>query len=136
MAAVVSGLDVFWLRCEGPIVMGLNDCCVTVADVLKAEGGPDLMADYRGTYSNDFWFLRQIRRRGFTSLREAATDMLERHGKQVQQARDFDVAVVSYATPQGNRHAPAFHHSGFWNLRSEAGMFCSQGHPEAVYRVI
>lgn len=117
----MSALDVFWQRCEGPIVYGVNDCCMVLADVIVASAGPDLMASYRGRYKTQLGFMRVFRKAGHLSLDAAATAEFERYGQLVSAPQDFDVAVVSYADGSKRLTSPAFFHSGFWCLRSERG---------------
>lgn len=117
----MSPLDVFWDRCEGPIVYGANDCCMALADTIMAAGGPDLMDAYRGRYSTARGFVRVIRKAGFSSLPQATEDSFQR-GRRVQMAEDFDVAMVGYIDAVGNTVAsPGFFHGGFWHVRTERG---------------
>lgn len=132
----MTPLDLFWQRCEGPIVYGVNDCCMVVADVIVAAGGPDLMASYRGRYRTRLGFVRALRKGGHASLSEAVTATLEQHGKRVEVPRDFDLAMVAYLDNGDPVASPAFYHSGFWCLRSERGGVCSQGGPEAIWRFV
>lgn len=132
----MSPLDVFWTRCEGPIVFGVNDCCMTVADVILAAGGPDLMAEYRGRYSTRIGFVRAFRKAGHLDLSEAVTASFTAHGTEVDAPRDFDVAVVTYLSDGERATSPAFYSSGFWCLRSERGMVASEGSPDVIWRVI
>lgn len=132
----MSPLDVFWTRCEGPIVFGVNDCCMTVADVILAAGGPDLMAEYRGRYSTRLGFVRAFRKAGHLDLSEAVTASFAAHGAEVDAPRDFDVAVVTYLSDGERTAAPAVFHSGFWLVRTDTGALASQGEPGRVWRVI
>lgn len=132
----MTPLDVFWERCEGPIVYGANDCCMTLADVIMAAGGPDLMASYRGRYSTRLGFVRAFRKAGHMALDKAATTEFRRCGQPVAEPRDFDVAIVAYADGGRRQVSPAFFHSGFWCLRSERGMLASEGSPENIWRVL
>lgn len=132
----MSPLDVFWTRCEGPIVFGVNDCCMTVADVILAAGGPDLMAEYRGRYSTRIGFVRAFRKAGHLDLSEAVTASFTAHGTEVDAPRDFDVAVVTYLSDGERTAAPAVFHSGFWFVRTDTGALASQGEPGRVWRVI
>lgn len=131
----MTPVDLFWNRCEGPLVYGVNDCCMVVADVVVAAGGPDLMADYRGRYRTRLGFIRAFRKAGHTSLAEAATAMLAATGERVENPRDFDVAVVTYLDTGEKVTSPAFYHSGYWCLRSERGAVCSEGSPEQIWRI-
>ncbi|MFC5385200.1 DUF6950 family protein [Aquamicrobium segne] len=128
-------LDVFWSRCEGQIVFGQNDCCMVVADVIVAAGGPDMMASYRGRYSTRLGFIRAFRKMGHVSLDAAVMAEFSRYGHLVSAPQDFDVAVVSYADGDRPMTSPAFFHSGFWCLRSERGMFVSKGSPDKIWRL-
>lgn len=129
-------VDLFWNRCEGPIIYGANDCCMTVADVLVAAGGPDLMASYRGRYKTRLGFVRAFRKAGHASLSDAVTATLGAHGRIVEEPRDFDVAVVTYLDTGSPAASPAFFHSGFWCFRSERGGVCSEAAGLTIYRVI
>lgn len=132
----MTPVDLFWRRCEGPIRYGVNDCCVTLADVIAAAGGPDLMAPYRGRYRTRLGFVRTFRRAGYATLPDAATAMLERHGRRVDEPGDFDVALVTYLDAGERVSSPAFFHSGFWCLRSERGGACVKARNLTVFRVI
>lgn len=132
----MNPLDVFWQRCEGPIVYGVNDCCMTVADVILAAGGPDLMADYRGRYSTRLGFVRAFRKAGFLELAEAVRASFVAHGTDADAPRDFDVAVVTWLDSGVRATSPAFYSGGFWCLRSERGMVASEGSPDTIWRVI
>lgn len=129
-------LSLFWTRCEGPIVFGANDCCMTVADVILAAGGPDLMAEYRGRYTTRLGFVRAFRKAGYSELSEAVTASFASHGVEVDEPRDFDVAVVTYLNNGERTAAPAVFHSGFWFVRTDSGALASQGNPDRVWRVI
>lgn len=131
----MSPLNVFWDRCEGPIVYGANDCCMTVADVIVAAGGPDLMEPYRGRYQTSIGFIRAFRKTGYSSVDAAATARFRRLGYQVDRPKDFDVAMVTYADGNLQQNSPAFYHSGFWCLRSERGGICSKGHSDLIWRL-
>lgn len=117
----MSALDVFWQRCEGQIVYGVNDCCMVLADVIVASAGPDLMASYRGRYKTQLGFMRVFRKAGHLSLDAAATAEFARFGNVVSEPKDFDVAMVAYDDGARRQASPAFFHSGFWCLRSERG---------------
>lgn len=132
----MTGLEVFWERCEGPVSFGANDCCMTIADVILAEGGPDLMEGYRGRYTTRRGYLRAIHREGHGSVAAAAEAMLARVGTPVSVPCNFDVAVASYLADGKVVQSPAFFHGGFWCLRSDAGMFAAQGEPSTIYRVL
>lgn len=132
----MTALDLFWSRCEGQIVYGQNDCCMVVADVIAAAGGPDLMTSYRGRYSTRLGFIRAFRKFGHASLDDAVMAEFSRHGHLVSAPQDFDVAVVSYADGVKRLTSPAFFHSDFWCLRSERGMLASKGSPDKIWRVI
>jgi len=132
----MTALELFWERCEGSILYGHNDCCITLADVIVAAGGPDLMAQYRGRYKTRLGFVRAYRKVGHRSLDDAAAAEFERFGHEADLPRDFDVAIVSYADGSKRQISPAFFHSGFWCLRSERGMMASKGAPEKIWRVI
>lgn len=116
-------MDLFWARCEGPIVYGVNDCCMTLADVLAAEGLPDLMAGYRGRYTTRRGFVRAFRAAGHRTLDAAATAVMAGHGRRVQIAQRLDVAIVRHfdRVTQSAVGSPAFFADGFWFLRSDAG---------------
>lgn len=132
----MSPLELYWSRCEGRIVFGFNDCCMVVGDVILAAGGPDLMAPYRGRYKTAIGFARAFKRQGFDTLQDACLAQLEDYGEAVDAPRDFDVAIVSYQGRTGPAVSPAFYHGGFWCLRSEDGMFVSQGSPETIWRLL
>lgn len=132
----MTPVDLFWSHCEGPLVHGVNDCCMTLADVILAAGGPDLMQPYRGRYKTRLGFVRAFRKAGHDTLTDAATAMLEAYGMPADAPRDFDVAVVTYLDNGERATSPAFFHGGFWMLRSERGAVCSKGAPEKIWRVI
>lgn len=132
----MTPLEVYWFRCEGPVVFGVNDCCITVADVIVAAGGPDLMAEYRGRYSTRIGFVRAIRRAGFASLADAVRAAFDALGEAVDAPRNFDVALVTYLSGGERATSPAFYHSGFWCARNENGMFVSRGEPDQIWRVV
>jgi hypothetical protein len=132
----LTPVDLFWSRCEGPIVYGVNDCCMTVADVIVAAGGPDLMVDHRGRYKTRLGFMRLLRKGGHSALDAAVAAELTRQGVRVSKPHDFDVAMVAYADDGVRQVSPAFYHSGFWCLRSERGMLVSKGSPATIWRVL
>lgn len=132
----MTPVDLFWDRCEGPLVYGINDCCMTLADVLLAAGGPDLMEGYRGRYRTRLGFVRAFRKAGHESLMEAASAMLTAKGDLVVEPRDFDVAVVTYLDTGERVTSPAFFHSGYWCLRSESGGICTEARGMSIFRVI
>lgn len=139
-ASGLTPLDVFWDRCEGPIVYGRNDCCMVLADVIAAAGGPDMMASYRGRYSTRLGFVRAFRKAGHMALDKAVTAEFERCGVSVTEPRDFDVVMAGYRSLGAMVASPAFFHSGFWLVRSDLGGVAMdhatfEGTP-AIYRVI
>lgn len=129
-------LDLFWQRCEGPIVYGVNDCCMTVADVIVAAGGPDLMAGYRGRYRTRLGFVKAFRKAGFSALDEAIASRFAAYGKESDQPADFDVALVAYLDNGSGMTSPGFYHSGYWFLRSERGGLCTHVQTQQQWRVI
>jgi len=129
-------LDLFWQRCEGPKAYGVNDCCMTLADVILAAGGPDLMAQHRGRYRTRLGFVRAVRKAGHQSLPDAILAVFAAHGKQVDEPRDFDVAMVGFMQDGEPTIAPAFFHSGFWMLRDDSGALCTEAENLSIYRVI
>lgn len=132
----MTALDVFWLGCEGPIVYGVNDCCIVFADVIVAAGGPDLAADYRGRYKTKLGYLRMATRAGFSSVEALVLDSFRRHGEIVDAPRTFDVSLVPHVDHGGRRLSPAFFHGGRWNLRGERGLVSLAGEPQDIFRVI
>lgn len=133
----MTPLDVFFERCEGPIVFGKNDCCIALADTILAAGGPDLMRGYRGRYRTKIGYLRVARREGFSTVESAAVGMLTASGSPVDVPQQFDVAMVKYRDARGGSLvSPAFYHSGRWNLRGERGLVSISGEPSQIYRVI
>lgn len=116
-------MDLFWARCEGPIVFGVNDCCMTLADVLAAEGLPDLMAGYRGRYTTRRGFVRALRAAGHRTLVDGITAAFSTHGRRVDVPARLDVAMVSHfdAVTQSEIVSPAFFDAGFWFLRTDSG---------------
>lgn len=132
----MTPVDLFWNRCEGPITYGVNDCCMTLADVILAAGGPDLMDSYRGHYRTRLGFVRAFRKAGHNSLMEAASAMLAVKGEFVDEPRDFDVAVVTYHDTGERVTSPAFFHSGYWCCRSERGGICTEASGMSIFRVI
>ena len=117
----MTPVDVFWDRCEGPIQFGANDCCLTIADVLVAAGGPDLMARYRGRYKTSRGFVRALRRAGYKTMREACEATLKACGLRVYEPADFDVTVVEHfdLTTAQTVHSPAVFIDGAWLFRTE-----------------
>lgn len=132
----MTPVDLFWQRCEGPLVHGVNDCCMVAADVIVAAGGPDLMRPYRGRYSTRLGFVRALRRAGYRSLADAVSATLSTHGRRADEPRDFDLAVVTYLDSGEHVTSPAFYHSGYWCLRTARGAMCSEGQPEQIWRVL
>lgn len=133
----MTPVDLFWSHCEGPLVHGANDCCITVADVIVAAGGPDLMGPYRGRYRTRIGFVRAFHKAGYRTLAEGIAATFADHGRQVDEPHDFDVTVIAYIDAAGERvSSPAFYHSGFWCLRSERGGVCAKADPETIWRVI
>lgn len=132
----MSAVDLFWQRCEGPLVYGVNDCCMTLADVILAAGGPDLMEPYRGRYKTRLGFVRAFRKAGYATLADAALAKMEQYGTRVEEPSAFDVALVSYLDDGERVVSPAFFVGGFWCLRTERGGFCTEGAGPAIYRVI
>lgn len=116
-------MDLFWSRCEGPIAFGVNDCCMTVADVLVAGGKADLMAGYRGRYRSRRGFALVFRRAGHRDLAAAVAASFSAHGRRVQCAARLDVALIGHfdAVTQSEIVSPAFFDGGFWFARSDAG---------------
>lgn len=137
----MNPIDVFWTRCEGPIVFGVNDCCMTVADVILAAGGPDLMAEYRGRYKTRLGFVRAFRKAGYQELPEACVATFAVHGVAVMEPKDFDVSIIGHMDAARSMvRSPAFYHSGSWLLRTDEGAAAFLhsalvGAPE-IYRVI
>jgi len=132
----MTPVDLFWDRCEGPIIFGVNDCCMVVADVIAAAGGPDLMEPHRGHYRTRLGFVRAFRKAGHSSLADAVSAAFAARGRQVDEPRDFDVAVVAYLDNGERVTSPSFFHSGFWCLRTERGAMCSEGAPDRIWRMI
>jgi len=119
----LSPLDLFWDRCEGPIRFGVNDCCMVVADVVLAAGGPDLMAGYRGRYRTARGFVRAFRRAGHKTLREACEAAFGANGRPVFDPVDYDVAVVEHFDLATKRTvaSPAVFIDGAWLFRTDGG---------------
>ena len=92
-------LDLFWDLCEGSIRFGVNDCCMVVADVVLAAGGPDLMAGYRGRYRTARGFVRAFRREGHQTLRVACETAFSTNGRECFDAADFDVIISDIGMP-------------------------------------
>jgi hypothetical protein len=115
--------DLFWARAEGGIVFGRNDCCLTVADVLAAEGRVDLMTPYRGRYKTRRGFARLIARTGHRSLADAVAASFSAHGHRVDVPARLDVALVKFfdAVTQSEVVSPAIFDAGFWFMRSDSG---------------
>jgi hypothetical protein len=137
----LSPIDLFWDRCEGPIRYGVNDCCMVVADVVLAAGGPDLMAAYRGRYRTARGFVRAYRKRGYSSVDAAATAMFRKHGEQVHDAADFDVAMVEHFDLSLRRvvTSPAVFIGGLWLFRTDRGGVAVKPDaflkPPTIYRI-
>lgn len=132
----MTPIDLFWDRSVGPIVFGENDCCVTLADVIIAAGGPDLMAEYRNRYRTRRGFVRAFRRAGHSSLEAAVEVAFSRNGVLIDEPRDFDVGLVSYLDSGLAVASPAFFHSGFWFARTERGGMATAATRVRTYRVI
>lgn len=129
-------VDLYWKRAEGRVAFGVNDCCMTVADVILAAGGPDLMAGYRGRYSTAAGFVRAYRKRGHETLEQAVAASFAAHGAVAASARDFDVALVGYLDSGARTVAPAFFHGGFWFVRTDGGALVTQAEPETIWRLL
>ncbi len=133
----MNALEVFWQRCEGPIVFGANDCCITLADTILAAGGPDLMAGWRGRYRTQIGFQKIVKRAGFADVGEAALEAFVRSGWVVDAPRDFDVALIAYHDRlDGPALSPGFHHDGLWHVRGQRGLVSLPGEARSIYRVI
>lgn len=134
----MSAINIYWDGCEGAIRFGVNDCCLVTADVIRAAGGPDLMAGYRGRYATQRGFVRAFRRRGHRSLQDAALAMLRAHGRPVEAPSDFDVGLVTYL--DGPKWlaltSPGFFLGGFWHVRSTAGALILADGATQIHRVL
>ena len=85
---------------------GVNDCCLFAADWLVELGHPDLMADFRGTYSDARGAIRRWREVGGYGAeggRRLAAAGLNNVATPITHARRGDVALV-----QASAHHPAF----------------------------
>lgn len=116
-------IDLFWRMAEGGIVFGRNDCCMTVADVLAAEGRVDLMAPYRGRYTTRRGFARLIARSGHRTLVDMMAAALDVHARRVDVPARLDVALLKHfdAMTQVEIVSPAIFDAGFWFVRSDSG---------------
>ena len=139
----MSPVDVFWDRSEGAIRFGVNDCCMVVADVVLAAGGPDLMAAYRGRYKTARGFVRAFRRAGHKDLRAACQAAFVGNGRRVQSPGNFDVTVLTHFDRTQGRvvTSPAVFIDGVWCFRTDAGgaailPSAFKDEPPAIYRVI
>lgn len=119
----MSPLHLFWDRCEGSIRFGVNDCCMVVADVVLAAGGPDMMAGYRGRYRTARGFVRAFRREGHKTLREACEAAFSTNGEAVFDPADYDVAMVEHfdLTTKQIVASPAVFIGGAWLFRTDRG---------------
>lgn len=136
MTGTTDPVDLFWERARGPLAHGVNDCCVTLADVILAAGGPDLMAEYRGRYRTPRGFVRAHRAMGHSDVTAAIMAAFTRHGRPVAEPRDFDVGMIGLTRDAQRVGAPAFHHSGLWLLRTDSGGAAVTDMPDRIFRVI
>lgn len=111
----------FWRCAKGPLLYGVNDCASTVADVIKAAGGPDMMASLRGRYDSETSFRRILVGKGYRSVGEYAESLLSEAGTEVTTPRDLDVGVCHYTDNMLSREAPAVRLGGFWMVRTDRG---------------
>ncbi len=107
---------------------GRNDCCISVADVLKEELGKDLMHPFGRGYRTMAEFMGLINRRGCKTLRDAVAMAAVENGMQeitAKQPRDFDLGMV-FATGGGRIvEVPAFYYSGAWHGQTPDGAVIS-----------
>lgn len=82
-----------------PFAWGDFDCCLFVADAVKAMTGHDFAAPYRGRYTTELGALRALKRYGQGSLKNTLTALF---GPMLgpRCATDGDIALVK--TPTGD----------------------------------
>lgn len=90
---------------QKPFAWGVNDCCLYVADVIKAMTGEDLAEDFRGKYGNEIEAMRFLAGLGYRDVEELASSRLpeivdREHKPAPSLARRGD--VVSMADGAGN----------------------------------
>jgi hypothetical protein len=98
---------------------GVDDCCLWVADIVMAHGGPDLAQPFRG-YASQLGAARKLRRYAGGGLLEAAQKRaaeldlrIIRHGW-----RDGDVGLVT----NGAGHLMALLYQDRWLARTAQGV--------------
>lgn len=104
---------------------GVDDCCLWVADIVIAHGGPDLAQPFRG-YTSKTGAAMRLRRYAGGGLLEAAQKRASELDLKIirQDWRDGDVGLVT--NPAG--HLMALFYQGRWLARTGSGVNFTQGH--------
>lgn len=125
---VAMALARFDARIDACRSYGVNDCCVSVADVIAAAWRCDPMALFRGTYHSRIGYRLALRRRGFRG-RNALVAAIE-HGalaagavpSDVRSPLDFDLGIVGVPEANAVLAVPAFRLSGLWHAQTREGL--------------
>lgn len=117
------------------VVYGEWDCCLFVADWIKARTGRDPAAGWRGTYSTEKGAAKLLRRRGGI-VRHFALVAAEHGLRPVARAAEGDVGVLSQPAAGGRMELVAGICTGpRWALLLERGIVSGPAAPVASWRV-
>lgn len=122
-------------RIDQPRRYGVNDCCVWVADVLRASWGRDPMARFRGRYSTRKEFASALRAEGCADLRRAVGLCAADARALVYRGppRAFDMGLIAVFEGNTMLAIPAFFLDGCWHGLTRTG-FAQADAAEAAWR--
>ena len=78
---------------SSPFVCGESDCCLAVANIVKAYTGVDIAETFRGKYKTELGARRALKRYAGGDIKSAADLILER--VPVEQASRGDIGLVT-----------------------------------------
>lgn len=134
----MAALTRFFAAASGPMVCGVNDCCVAVADAIQDRFGVDIMAGRRDAYRTPKQAVKEALRRGNRNVAQAIVQAAVEAGFiEVSGApEDWDIALIRYVDMGSGREelAPGLRMSGYWMVRSHAGVSALHAEPARFYR--
>lgn len=128
----------FFEAANGPMVCGVNDCCIAVADAFLDHFGVDLMSGGRRNYRTPIEAVKEAMRRGNKDVAHAIVQAATEAGfKEVSgDPQDWDLALIRYHDIGSGKEeiAPAIRMSGYWMVRSHAGVSALVSSVDRFYR--
>lgn len=125
----------FLEACARPVVLGSDDCCTAVADVLRFGWGVDLMVGWRGAYDSETSLARRLVEAGHQGIAQLIERQVELAGGRAlgegAPVREWDLGLLLSPSvssePDGSKRrehtelVPAFFFDGWWRARLHEG---------------